>query len=72
MQNPQLYEICIDGFLPDRWVDWFDGMTIRHENDGKTTLSGVLVDQAALIGLLYKLQSLNLTVSSICKKSTEV
>jgi hypothetical protein len=65
MDKPCIYEICIEGQLTDRWSDWFNGLAIHYDSDRKTTLSGTLVDQAALIGVLNKLQALNLMVISV-------
>ena len=64
MNKPCIYEICVEEQLTDRWSDWFNGLVIHYDSDGKTTLSGTLADQAALIGVLNKIQALNLTVIS--------
>ena len=48
------YHIRITGHLDNRWQDWFDGLTITTTNDGDTILSGAIVDQAALHGVLKK------------------
>ena len=53
-RRPPCYEIRLKGHLDDRWADWFEGMTITLEEDGDTLLTGPLVDQAALHGLLKK------------------
>lgn len=65
MNNPQRYELRIEGHLSERWSEWFDGMTIRSETNGLTTLSGTFVDQSALFGALNKIHSLNLTLVSV-------
>lgn len=65
MNNPQRYELRIEGHLSERWSEWFDGMTIRSETNGLTTLSGTFVDQPALFGALNKIHSLNLTLVSV-------
>jgi hypothetical protein len=59
------YEIRIRGHLDDRWADWFDGMTITLEEDGNTLLSGRVIDQAALHGLLNKVRDLGLLLVSV-------
>ena len=46
------YQIRIKGHLDEQWADWFGGLTITLEEDGYTLLTGPLVDQAALFGLL--------------------
>ena len=52
-QHP-FYEIRIKGHVDDRWAEWFEGLTITLEEDGHTLLTGPVVDQAALHGLLKK------------------
>jgi hypothetical protein len=59
------YEIRIQGHLDSRWVDWFDGLTITLEEDGDTLLTGPLVDQAALHGLLKKIRDLGMVLVSV-------
>ncbi len=71
MDKPSIYEICVEGQLTDRWSDWFNGLAIHYDSDGKTTLSGPLADQAALIGVLNKIQALNLTLISVNRLSPE-
>ena len=46
------YEIRLKGHLADRWTNWFEGLTITLEDNGDTLLTGPVVDQAALYGLL--------------------
>ncbi len=65
------YEICIEGHLTEGWSDWFDGLTIRNDSSGVTTLSGPFVDQAALFGVLTKIQALNLTLVSVNRLSSQ-
>ena len=66
-QNQQLYyEIRLKGYLDSQWTDWFDQMTITLEEDGNSLLTGTVVDQAALHGLLKKIRDLGLTLISIC------
>jgi hypothetical protein len=59
------YEIRVQGHLGDSWLNWFEGMTIRHEESGATVLSGVLVDQAALHGVLMKIRDLGLPLVAV-------
>jgi hypothetical protein len=59
------YTIRVEGRLTDRWSDWFEGLAIHNDSNGETTLSGVLADQAALLGVLNKIQALNLTLISV-------
>ncbi len=62
-----LYEIRIKGHLDQRWSTWFDGMTLTHDTNGETILSGRVVDQAALHSLLIKVHTLNLTLISVVR-----
>jgi hypothetical protein len=63
--EPKLYEIRIEGHLDGRWADWFGSMTITLEDNGDTLLTGPVVDQAALHGLLKKVRDLGMTLISI-------
>ena len=66
-----IYEIRVEEQLTDRWSDWFNGLVIHYDSDGKTTLSGPLVDQAALLGVLNQIQALNLTLISVYRSSPQ-
>ena len=59
------YEICIKGHLDQRWSDWFEGLAIALKDNGETLLSGPVVDQAALYGLLIKVRDLGLPLVSV-------
>jgi hypothetical protein len=63
------YEIRVEGHLAESWSDWFEGLAICKIQDGETTLSGYLADQAALIGVLNKFQALNIVLISVQRKS---
>ena len=63
--EPGLYEIRIKGHLADRWAEWFEGLTLTREDNGETLLSGPVVDQAALHGLLKKVRDLGLPLLSV-------
>ena len=60
-----LYEIRIKGHLDDRWSDWFGGLIINLEDNGDTLLTGLVVDQAALHGLLKKVRDLGMPLISV-------
>jgi len=64
------YEICVKGHLDQRWSDWFEGFAIVLIDNGETGLSGPVVDQAALYGLLIKVRDLGLPLVSV--NSTQV
>ncbi len=63
--EPGLYEIRIKGHLDGRWADWFEGLTITLEEDGVTLLTGPVIDQAALHGLLRKVRDLSVPLLSV-------
>lgn len=65
--TPTFYEIRITGVLGDEWAEWFEGMTITRAADGETLLSGAVVDQAALYGLLRKVRDLGLPLISVVR-----
>jgi hypothetical protein len=65
------YRIGIRGHLDATWSDWFEGMTITHEPNGDTTLTGPIVDQAALQGVLAKITSLGLTLLAVNRVDAE-
>jgi hypothetical protein len=58
------YVIRVRGFLDPQW-DWLTGLTVTHTETGETILSGPIVDQAALHGLLARIRDLNLTLLSV-------
>ena len=64
--EPELYEIRIKGHLADRWVHWFEGLVITLEEEGDTLLTGPVVDQSALHGLLRKVRDLGMPLLSVC------
>jgi hypothetical protein len=59
------YEIRLEGQLDQRWSDWFEGFTLTNERDGTTALTGHVVDQAALHGLLRRVGDLGVTLISV-------
>ena len=62
------YEIRLEGHLDEHWSTWFDGLTLRHEDDGTTTLRGTVTDQAELHGLLAKVRDLGATLLSVDRR----
>ena len=61
----EIHEIRVQGRLDDRWVDWLEGLALTREDDGTTTLTGPLADQAALHGVLNTIRDLNLPIVSV-------
>jgi hypothetical protein len=60
-----LYEIRLKGHLNNRWTGWFEGLTIALQDNGDTLLTGMVIDQAALHGLLKKVRDLGMPLVSI-------
>lgn len=54
------YQIKVKGHVDDQWSDWFNGLTITHQNDSTSMLSGPLPDQTALHSVLNKIRDMNL------------
>ena len=63
--QPLIYQIRIKGHLGRQWTDWFEGLAITLEDNGETLLTGSVVDQAALHGLLKKVRDLGMPLLSV-------
>ena len=63
--QPMIYQIRIKGYLDSQWTIWFEGLTITMEENGDTLLTGTVVDQAALHGLLKKVRDLGTPLLSV-------
>jgi len=61
---PQV-EIVVKGRIDEQWSEWLDGLTIAHTEQNETVLSGSLVDQSALYGLLTRLRDLGLPLLAV-------
>jgi len=62
-----VYQIRIKGHLGRQWTDWFEGLAITLEDNGETLLTGPVVDQAALHGLLKKVRDLAMPLVSVMR-----
>jgi hypothetical protein len=63
--HPVVYQIRIKGHLSPQWSDSFEGMAIMREVNGETTITGPVIDQAALHGLLRKVRDLGMPLVSV-------
>jgi len=69
--QPMVYQIRIHGHLGRQWADWFGGLTITLEGNGDTLLTGPVVDQAALHGVLRRVRDLGLPLLSVMQVEAE-
>lgn len=67
--QPMIYQIKIKGHLGRQWTDWFLGLTITLQDNGETLLTGSVVDQAALHGVLKKVRDLGMPLVSVNRVS---
>ena len=66
-----IYRITIKGHLDSEWSEWFDGLTITLVGSGETILTGPIVDQTALHGVLIKIRDLGLPLLSLVRIEPE-
>lgn len=66
-EAPSFYQIQVKGTLDDSWSDWFDSFTVTQQ-DGKTLLAGQVIDQAALLGIMAKINDLGLVILSVKRR----
>ena len=65
--EPPVYRIRLKGHLGPQWTDWFEGLAVTLEDNGNSLLTGPVVDQAALHGLLRKVRDLGLPLLSVVR-----
>ena len=63
--QPVVYQIRLKGHLRSQWTDWFEGLSITLEDNGDTLLTGQVIDQAALHGLLKIVRDLGMALVSV-------
>jgi len=68
--QPMAYQIRIKGHLGHHWSDWFEGLAITLEDNGETLLTGPVVDQAALHGLLKKVRAVGMPLHAARSRYT--
>jgi hypothetical protein len=66
----EIYSIRVKGYLDQERSGWFDGLTITHSTDGETILSGSIMDQAALHGVLAKIRDLGLSLLEVMQSNS--
>jgi hypothetical protein len=71
VDQPMVYQIRLKGHLGRQWTDWFEGLTLTLEDNGETLLTGPVVDQAALYGLLRKVRDLGLPLVEVIQVKPE-
>lgn len=69
--HPVIYQIRLQGHLDHAWADWFTGLTIAHETNGETLVTGAVTDQAALYGLLRKVRDLGMPLLSVTRLESD-
>jgi hypothetical protein len=65
--QPTIYQIRVKGHLGSQWREWFGDLTLTLEDNGETLLTGPVVDQAALHGLLRKVRDLGMPLVSVAR-----
>ncbi len=66
-ESAEHYTITVGGHLSARWAAWFDGLDLTRTPDGTTVISGPVVDQSALHGLLQKLRDIGIPLIALTK-----
>ena len=66
----QQVEIRVKGQIDERWSEWLDGLAIIHTTEGETVLTGDVIDQSALYGLIARLRDLGLPLLSVNPSET--
>jgi hypothetical protein len=69
--HPTIYQIIVQGHLDYEWADWFEGLTITLGKNGETFITGPVIDQAALYGLIKKVRDLGLILISVSRIEKE-
>ena len=71
VNGTMVYQIRIQGQIDESWSEWLGGLAITSQSNGETLLTGSIVDQAALHGILDKLYAMNLTILSVVQVRNE-
>ena len=70
-ETGKIYEIKVKGHLDEHWDDWLGGLTISHNECGYSILSGCIIGQSALYGILTQIRDLGLTLISLIQQTPE-
>ena len=70
LTQPMIYQIRLKGHLGQQWSTWFEGLGVTLQDNGETLLEGLVVDQAALHGLLRKVRDLGLPLLAVTCNET--
>ncbi len=62
-----IYQITVQGHLDESWAEWFDHLTVTHQTNGTTTLTGTVQDQARLFTILLRIRDMNLTLIALTR-----
>ncbi|MEL7627174.1 MAG: hypothetical protein AAGU15_09980 [Anaerolineaceae bacterium] len=66
-ESPSFYQIQVRGTFDESWSDWLDGFRVTRQGD-QTLLEGQVIDQAALLGILAKINDLGLAILSVMRR----
>lgn len=68
-EKSTIYEIRVQGHLSSFWQDSFEGLTVTLEDNGDTCLTGSIVDQAALHGVIKRIRDLGMPLIEVKRKT---
>jgi len=65
MNTKPCYRICVDGYLDERWLYWFDDCQVDYLDGGRTLITIIAIDQASLFGIINRIRDLGLILVSV-------
>jgi hypothetical protein len=69
-KKSDVYQICVQGYLKANWTEWLQSVQVKHKRNGVTILTGQIIDQSALQGLLDYLFDMGITLLSLKRVDT--